>query len=178
MPRNYVLLLGVAGLSLGLAMYFDSKVPPDTPLDTLEEPESRPCEKNGGGTDDSESEVDSGPPSEDAVKRAKKAYLEKQQRKKDALMKKAVERAKATAYEGDGSPTSKRLFLQQQAYRRSREMTPVVPVERVIVDEAEGTAGQARSQVSNKVVSVSPEDLDENDEIRSVLSRLRGLERS
>jgi hypothetical protein len=55
------------------------------------------------------------------------AYLEEREKAREKEEKRLLKKINEDAYTGDDSPASRRLYLIQQAYKASRELTPIVP---------------------------------------------------
>ena len=138
-------LLGLGGMGLSLAMFLDAQKQPteaspegaaaedtledtvedatdDTPEDTepVVEQEEEPSQSEYSGGEESEAEVE--PEDEDEKPMSyRDMYRADKRRKYD-------EYEKAHAYKGDGTEWSKRMYALKEAYRRSRETTPVDPL--------------------------------------------------
>jgi hypothetical protein len=54
-------------------------------------------------------------------------FKKKKEREEKRKIKRANEKAQREAYTGDGSRSSRRLYLIQQAYKASRDLTPIIP---------------------------------------------------
>lgn len=102
-----ILLLGVAGLGLSLAMFFDTKSQKIVEQEEEEEPEKEVTEVI---------EVVE-------IKEAPMNYREMYKQKKSEA--EAPRIIADNSYKGDGSSFDKRLYFMKEAYRRSREQIPI-----------------------------------------------------
>lgn len=126
-----ILLLGVAGLGLSLAMFFDTKsarggaeqVGPQEESEDLYHSESEPdkpyteiIEVLQVGEEEEEEEKDETEDRTDYKKLYEKSV------KKDAEGPRIIADHR---YKGDGSRFDKRLYFMNEAYRRSRDQVPI-----------------------------------------------------
>lgn len=137
MGRNdsHKIAIGVLGLGLALAMFFDGAFgsdpkPPPPPPPQQKQPQSAPqsvpqlapqlVEKGKKTPEQLALE-------EKERKRIyREAFLEKKRREKEEEDKKVIEEINRNAYLGDGSKASRRAYLLEQAYRASRQATPII----------------------------------------------------
>lgn len=124
MSNTPILLLGVAGLGLSLAMFFDTKSATGR---------ARPEEEIEDLSHHSANELEEKPYTEiievfeigEEEKKEDTEYKELYVQLKD---KKEQEGSRIIAdhrYKGDGSRFDKRLYFMNEAYRRSREQVPI-----------------------------------------------------
>ena len=135
-----VFMLGVAGMGLAVAMFFDARKPLPTeikaepvvtPAIAYEEPMSpdldskamTPVESEEPLVTIVEAEEESTDKEEEEVIDYKTLYLKAREKEREALIKAGPD----NSYKGDGSEWSKKLYFIKEAYRRSREATPVDP---------------------------------------------------
>lgn len=122
-----ILLLGVAGLGLSLAMFFDTK---NKPIPRRVEAEETPEENEEmtevidvvSMTDEEEEEMRQEIKDElkSEMRRDYKELYRKKKRKEEAPRIIADYR-----YKGDGSHFDKKMYFMREAYRRSREQVPI-----------------------------------------------------
>lgn len=120
-----ILLLGVAGLGLSLAMFFDTK--------TAEIPKAPVVENEDAGvidvmemTDEETEEMKQ--EIKDEIRDEIRDEMRKDYKEIYRMKKREEERPRIIAdhrYKGNGSRFDKKLYFAQQAYRRSREVVPV-----------------------------------------------------
>jgi hypothetical protein len=118
--HHHLFVVSTLGLGLAIAMLVDGiwggTAPPPSPAAALPPPPPpSPPEK----------EETSAPP-EALEGDYARLYQEKQRRERAKRERRRIKEINADAYTGDGSASSRRLYLMQQAYKRSRELTPVV----------------------------------------------------
>lgn len=121
------LILGVAGLGLALAMFFDSNYPSSKTDD-----EALPSDKRERRSKKTAATEETSKTKLSAVDLAKQLYDQKKLKKKQKQDQKLINEINKDAYTGDGSKASQRLYLAQQAYKRSREATPIIPLESIM----------------------------------------------
>jgi hypothetical protein len=116
MNKGTALMVGIAGISLATAMFFDSTAPKfihekakhsevKTNDIQIQTSSTEPLLPEHGDTENEKEEQD----------------------------KKTIDRINENAYYGNGDPRDKRMYLYSQAYRKSRESTPIVPVQSVML---------------------------------------------
>lgn len=122
--RNHSLVIGVLGMGLAIAMFFDGAFggsPAPVPVIANVPKDQAPAK--------AEQERAQTASERDQKERLKsyeeqyKDHLEKERKKEEQKLAKKIN---MDAYVGDGSPTSRRLYLLHQAYKASREATPVI----------------------------------------------------
>ena len=130
-----VFMLGVAGMGLAIAMFFDARKP--LPIETNEGPGVTPApayeepitpkeieEKTLDTIVEVETEQPTTEKGGEEVVDYKALYLKAREKKREVLIRAAPD----NSYKGDGSEWSKKLYFIKEAYRRSREATPVDPI--------------------------------------------------
>lgn len=196
MSEKTLLILGVAGVSLAMAMFFDSSYPVEPPRhpqephnapvhphvphpvhapnrpQTVHHPQPPPfppapevihnpprqdpqevgghaieeimAEVSGGEEgEEGEEEVQAPPPPPSKTKYSgrpkvsrsggyRDLYLKKKAKERKKREAKLIREINGNAYTGDWSESSKRQYLHRQAYKRSREATPIIPLESVM----------------------------------------------
>jgi hypothetical protein len=145
MPSNTpILMLGVAGLGLSLAMFFDTKKRIKEDEDKLKnkllEKENELDMKDNvtkvidiyDMPEENEAPVENEPAEEkESIKQEKKIEKEKITNYKDLYLKEKRKNMKKdiiiqdNRYKGNGSKFSKNLYFMKEAYRKSREQVPV-----------------------------------------------------
>ncbi len=158
-------MLGIAGMGLSLAMFFDARksatgLPSKHKCQPKEEEVEEVNEANEEAItaiEDQEEEQQFTPLSpvpEDEPEQPeeelpitpadspsyKDLYKQEQERKVEEYLKHAPDHS----YKGDGSKWSKRMYFIKEAYRRSREATPVDPIIKQRVKYARQEAKQAK----------------------------------
>lgn len=125
--HRHSLVIGVLGLGLAVAMFFDgafggSPTPPPPIVNQDQKPNI--TQENKTGTKDAAKTF------EKEEKKRLQSYEEKYkrhlERKKRKEEEEVIKQINTNAYTGDGSGTSRRLYLLHQAYKASREATPVI----------------------------------------------------
>ena len=137
-------MLGIAGMGLSIAMFFDAKKSPtglpckhkqvktdeesiekkEEEEPTLFTPLSPVPEEQQEEEEEEETKVHMTPVTPTKPNTYKDMYKEYQQKKIGEYIKNAPDHS----YTGDGSKWSKRMYFIKEAYRRSREATPVDPL--------------------------------------------------
>lgn len=134
MGRNdsHKIAIGVLGLGLALAMFFDGafgsdpKPPPPPPPSHQKQPQS-PAPVPAPVSEEGKKTPEQLALEEKERKRIyREAFLEKKRREKEEEDKKVIEEINKNAYLGDGSKASRRAYLLEQAYRASRQATPII----------------------------------------------------
>ncbi|MCP4484081.1 MAG: hypothetical protein GY823_05900 [Flavobacteriaceae bacterium] len=151
MPSNTpILMLGVAGLGLSLAMFFDTKKrikeDEDKLIKKLQEKENEldmndnvtkvidiyDMPEENEPTEENETTEENEPTEEkENINQEKKIQKEKITNYKDLYLKEKRKNMKKdiiikdNRYKGNGSKFSKNLYFMKEAYRKSREQVPV-----------------------------------------------------
>lgn len=126
-----ILLLGVAGLGLSLAMFFDTKTQTiPKALETEEEPEEiTEVIDVINMTDEEEEEIRNEVKQEIRNEELENRRSGKPEYRKVYLEKKSEENKPRIIadhrYKGNGSRFDKQMYFMKEAYRRSRELVPV-----------------------------------------------------
>ena len=145
-----MLILGIAGIGLAAAMFLDDQYPRKQ-LPNLIEPETKTQpQSQPTKTDDIKTfkYLDGAPisPVPTTVKevipitnnynkfdprRLREMYKQKIQKEKEVDDQEVIDAINSNAYIGSGSQASRRLYIQQQAYKKSRAATPIIPIRMV-----------------------------------------------
>lgn len=137
MPSSkHMFVIGTMGLGLSIALFLDGMYGGKPKVAAQHSKNSVPSIKEQEEEEEKEelNEVMTETELEEDENGAKPtSYLEmyKKQKEKEEQDKQQplIEEINANAYRGDGSRASRRLYLLQQAYRASREATPIIPVD-------------------------------------------------
>lgn len=134
-PKVLVFLFAV--LALLASLYYDFLyVRPREVADQKEQKASEPTSENEDKPAEGTPEVPAGPVN--AKKKAIDTYKAALKKQKSREQQRIIENHnREVAYKGDGSRASRRLYLAQQAYKRSRAATPIIPLDMIMAEEEE-----------------------------------------
>jgi hypothetical protein len=145
-------VISTMGIGLALAMILDGMYGgrPSVPVaqgmvaapgsDSVAENKSNMKQVTGGEAQEPETqEVLPHEEDEEEIRKAKyiELYKKEKEKKERQKQKPVLEEINANAYLGDGSRQSRRLYLLQQAYKASREATPIINVKQPPVDDSD-----------------------------------------
>lgn len=198
-----MLILGITGVGLAAAMFFDSAYPSE-PLQ--KPPQKRAAQKAAAVPSPVNEGLPAPPPVKAAVPVVEKAnvsrtptkprskhrsrdrsetkhqesetvdytelYRQELAKQKKAKEQEIIDAINSNAYTGVGDTASRRLYLQQQAYKWSREQTPVIPMQQVLgahededEDELVEVLDRMEQEENKKKVKVSKEAWEARDQV-------------
>lgn len=122
---NHIYLIGTLGFGFALAVLLDALFGAGGDADSMKKP--IPVQEKLESMDKNQKKTrTTKPESIQVLDSYVDNYKKKQERKKLREEKAILEGINANAYLGDGTKSSRRLYLIQQAYKASREAAPVV----------------------------------------------------
>jgi hypothetical protein len=129
MSGKTMLILGIAGVGLATAMFFDTSYPAAPRRRTTDKvatdtPKAVPAAPKAVAI--------AAPPPAKKQERFRDIYRRALKEKKHAEEQEVIDAINTNAYLGDGGEHSRRMYIKQQAYKKSRRETPIIPVDWVL----------------------------------------------
>lgn len=195
--RNHLFFMSTLGLGLALAIVLDGlfggvkkksfassgpeieEIPEGLPGPEPELNENQNEQESGSllntpETSDPNPNPDPGPDSEPGPDTEgmdyRSYYLKMMEKKKRKREKKIISEINANAYIGSGDKQSRRLYLLQQAYKASRDATPIINVKPMNTEEED--YDDDLDELFQEIVSDDEEDEEQEEEEERVFDTL------